>query len=156
MAKKKTTGVLSKMNPTTAAVIGGAAGFGAAKLAIYGGEKLAARPGVPAIVQKTNVGTHAAAALGVVLTIFGKTPAVQGAGVGMIVTVLPEYVGMITGEEPADTETEPTTRRTEMFDVAEIVETDTDEPNAGETVQGAQYFDVLQAIQAGENFEMYN
>lgn len=157
--RKKKTGIMAGMNPTTAAVVGGAAGFGAAKLAIYAGEKLPAKmDNPPALLQKTNVGTHAAAALGVILTIFGKTPAVQGAGVGMIVTVIPEYVDMITdgGDGNDDAPAERATRRTEMQDIedVEIVEV---EP-AADAVQGdaTPYFDLMQAIQAGENFELYN
>lgn len=156
--RKKKTGILKNMNPTTAAVVGGAAGFGAAKLAVYAGEKIPEKMNVPEFMRKTNVGTHAAATLGVILTIFGKTPAVQGAGVGMIVTVIPEYVDMITdGNDGDDDDEAPTTRRTEMRDIEDVEAVEVEAPQNADTVQGGTpYFDVLQAIQSGENFGMYN
>lgn len=90
MAVKKKTG-LEKLGPIPQAAIGGAVGFGAARLAIFGGQKLAELPQAPDFVRQYNPGTILATLLGIGMAVAGKTPVVQSAGVGMVTTTMPEY-----------------------------------------------------------------
>lgn len=139
----------SAVHPAILAIGGGAAGFGLAKAAIFGGNKLAAMPTAPVIVQKVNVGAAGATVTGVLLAIFSKNLAVQSAGIGMVTTSAPE----LYKDAKAAMQPQVAAAREQRMRFAEITEDLSDEPSDEVTEFEGQPFDLMQALAIAEDLE---
>lgn len=125
MAKKTN----KPMNPILVAALGGAAGFGGARVAKLGGN-FAARKVEALANLPVNIGSATALVLGVVMTVYGRRPFIQGAGVGMALT---GGLDIITGfggndqddndndDDDNDDENAPSTRRGDLADDSTVL-----------------------------------
>lgn len=149
MATRKKKGTV---HPAILAIAGGAAGFAAARGAIYGGNQLAAMPNAPKIAQNFNLGAGLATTAGVLMVIFAKNLAVQSAGIGMVTTSVPElYKDVKTAMQP-EIKAERQERMRFMVDQEQP-----DEPGPAAQAMAesntAPNFDLMQALAIAEDLE---
>jgi hypothetical protein len=148
MATRKKKGTI---HPAILAIGGGAAGYAAARGAIYGGNKLAAMPNAPKLAQNFNVGAGLATTAGVLMVIFAKNLAVQSAGIGMVTTSVPEIYKDVKAALAPEIKAERQQRM--RFNLAEET---ADEPGEDMPVPGsnqAPNFDLMQALAIAEDLE---
>jgi hypothetical protein len=146
----------SKINPILLAVAGGAVGYGVARGAIFGGNKLAAMPAAPKFAQNFNVGAGAATAAGIIMVIFSKNLAVQSAGVGMITTCIPEFISDIQNAMNDGETTQKIARIAAATPGVNFETEEDDEPQPGSPIMQAKRpmeVDLMRALAIAEDLE---